>query len=185
MAVFIAFIMLFVVTSENYKDVVAQNFASEKNINTQNEEQPVHIDHNIDAEEFESEEPAYIEYEDVMARDINKKQYQMSDGTVLIEQFAEPVHYKENGIYKEIDNSLIAITDKDGEEKLKNAGNNFDVVFRKKHKSENDMIKISKEGYEISFSPVNSDEKQKEVETIIEMFQKELKTKNPIIKTKN
>ena len=66
--------------------------------------------------------------ENVENRTLTTKEYLMSDNTIMVQQFVEPVHYFENGEYKEIDNSLQEET-KEGQKVYKNKANSFKVTF--------------------------------------------------------
>lgn len=73
------------------------------------------------------------------------KEYLMSDGTVMIKRFTEPVHYYADGEYKEIDNSLIE-EEKNGESIFTNKSNSFKVSFDKTFKTDDPFIKIEENG---------------------------------------
>ena len=49
----------------------------------------------------------YIIHENVKNRTLTTKEYQMSDGMIMVQQFSKPVHYLENGEYKDIINILV------------------------------------------------------------------------------
>ena len=58
-------------------------------------------------------------------RKANSKTYQLENGLVQVVLFGEDVHYLENGEYKDIDNSLTLVADKDGVQKYVNTANSF------------------------------------------------------------
>ena len=62
------------------------------------------------------------------------KEFLMSDDTVMVQQFVEPVHYCENGKYIDIDNSLVE-TVENGKTVYKNSANSFKVKFDKEQGS--------------------------------------------------
>jgi hypothetical protein len=92
------------------------------------------------------DDQAYSEL--VERRSENIKYYKFADGTGEAVLFGRPVHYLENGEYKEIDNSLILMTDVDGKQKYRNAANSFAVYLS----STTGEGKISKGLHEISWS---------------------------------
>lgn len=57
----------------------------------------------VDIYNFEN---AYIIQENVSKRTLTTKEFLMSNEKIMVQQFSEPVHYYENGEYKEIENSL-------------------------------------------------------------------------------
>ena len=58
---------------------------------------------------------SYIEKEMVEKRTENSKQFLMSDGMVMVQTYGIPIHYEENGAFKEIDNTLKLSESKTGE----------------------------------------------------------------------
>ena len=70
----------------------------------------------------ESLELSDIEYEMTDKRTEDTKVFQRADGTKVMIQSATPLHYLENGQWKEIDNSLVR-EEKGGKVKYKNKSN--------------------------------------------------------------
>lgn len=108
--------------------------------------------------EFETDslknEEVYILSENIDMRNRYRKVYNLSDGTVLAEQYSTPIHYldKVTGEYKEIDNTFVAATDETGVF-YKNAANAFKVKIHKNAVQDNSIIEISKDGYKLAFEP--------------------------------
>ena len=90
----------------------------------------------------------YIIQENVEKRTANTKEFLMSDDTIMVQQFVEPVHYLENGEYKEIDNSLIEETIA-GKKVYKNKANAFNVQF---YNEQGTVVEIEEDGYGFQFS---------------------------------
>ena len=88
----------------------------------------------------------YIIQENVENRTLTTKEFLMSDDTIMVQQFAEPVHYYENGEYKEIDNSLVEDV-QDGKNAYKNSANSFKVKFNKEKQDTTDFVEIEEDGY--------------------------------------
>ena len=51
----------------------------------------------------------------------NTKHFLNTDGTITVELYKDPVHYLENGVYQEIDNTLVQT--KEGFKKRRNGCN--------------------------------------------------------------
>lgn len=75
----------------------------------------------------------YIIEEDVSKRTLTTKEFVMSDDTRMIQQFAEPVHYYENGEYKEIEKSLVEETTVEKETAESSVADSTIKSTRKKH----------------------------------------------------
>ena len=71
---------------------------------------------------------SYVLSENIKKREINKKYFNMSDGTILVEQYPVAVHYLDctTGKYEEIDNSLVETTE-NGRNYYQNAANDFKI----------------------------------------------------------
>lgn len=90
----------------------------------------------------------YIIQENVENRTATTKEFLMSDDTIMVQQFVEPVHYLENDEYKDIDNSLVEETI--NEKKVyKNKANSFNVQF---NNAQGSIIEIEEDGYDLQFS---------------------------------
>ena len=87
----------------------------------------------------------YIIHENVKNRTLTTKEYQMSDGMIMVQQFSKPVHYLENGEYKDIINILVEGMDDSGNEIYRNRANSFQVSFDKSVGEENDFIQIKED----------------------------------------
>ena len=65
-------------------------------------------------------------------RDSNKKVFLLSDRSYMVAYYPKQVHYEDNGIWKDINNSLISSIDEDGSNVLENKGNSFKIKFANK-----------------------------------------------------
>ena len=96
--------------------------------------------------ELSEEAYADIAYEDTDKRDEYTKVYRKTDGTYTAVISELPLHFSDNGEWKDIDNTILK---KDGV--LTNSSNSFNVSFPQKMTGNND-IRLEKDGSEISFS---------------------------------
>lgn len=94
----------------------------------------------------ENNAEAEILYEVEEKRDEYTKVYKKSDGTYTAVMTEEPLHYLENGVWEEIDNSMIL----DGS-LYTNLSNLFNVELPK-NIDEDKALTVEKDGYELSFS---------------------------------
>ena len=138
---------------------------------------------NITQEDTESEssesEPQIIG-EDESRRDETTKHFIMSDGSRRAVMYSQPVHYRENGKWIDVDNTL---TYNEDSESYINKKNSFNVEFKKKFNSEN-LFSIENEGYTLSWEYkgsvlrrnfVNAEvEKGKETKTTFQSVPKKL-----------
>ena len=86
---------------------------------------------------------AEILYEDTSRRDEYTKHFKMSNGLNKAVKYAQPIHYKENDEWVNIDNTLEYNQET---EKYENKANSFKVKFDKKIESE-ELFSIENEGY--------------------------------------
>ncbi len=115
---------------------------SDVNINENNQQYDTTTDSSFDIRNIE------IKEEVISLRTINSKTFRRVDGTYELAIYGTPVHYKENGKYKEIDNSLLIDEEKS---EYKNKANAFDIKFPKTLDN-NKSIKLSKDEYSIEWS---------------------------------
>lgn len=90
-----------------------------------------------------------IQMEVVTERTETTKTFKKIDGTYETAVYNEVIHYLENGVYKQIDNSLINLGDM-----LENKSNKFKLQFPKKLDN-NKEIKLTMDGYSIDWSVLN------------------------------
>lgn len=109
----------------------------------------------------ENNTDADILYEVEEKRDEYTKVYKKSDGTYTAIMTEEPLHYLDEGVWKEIDNSMIL----DGN-LYTNLSNLFNVELPK-NIDENKELTVQKDGYELSFSVDNIDNSSAVVENNI------------------
>ena len=116
---------------------------AEWDVGTTEELQPVQI-----GQESEQEEPKIL-FEDHNKRELNQKHYYRADGTYLAQLYSEPIHYKENGKFFEIDNSLQEAT-VNGEKVYRNLENSFQAEFASGSGAET-LLSVKKDEAELSF----------------------------------
>ena len=105
------------------------------------------------------ERESYIEKEIVEKRTENSKQFLMSDGMVMVQTYGMPIHYEENGAFKEIDNTLKLSESETGEKYFENTANSFKVRFAENLKT-NKGVSVENNGYSLEFTPnARSEEK--------------------------
>lgn len=105
-----------------------------------------------------SENAAEILSEDTSKREEDVKHFRMSDGTVQAIQYAAPVHYAQDGVWMDYDNSLIEI-DADEEENAGKLLKNKDLVNRSadysvrlsKKTNGKKFVRLEKDGYKLSW----------------------------------
>ncbi len=85
------------------------------------------------------------------------KEYLLSDGMIMVQQFIEAVHYYDNGEYKEIDNTL---EEKEGE--YSNKSNSFKVKFNK-GQSKKHIVEIQEDEYSLTLEYNEKGNKTKKV----------------------
>lgn len=83
-------------------------------------------------------------------RDKYTKVFQKSDGASVAVITSTPVHYKKDGVWVDIDNTLIE-TEENNEKFFENKSNDFTVTLPQEM-DENDAVSIEKDGYTISFT---------------------------------
>lgn len=105
------------------------------------------------------ERESYIEKEIVEKRTENSKQFLMSDGMVMVQTYGMPIHYEENGAFKEIDNTLKLSENETGEKYFENTANSFKVRLAENLKA-NKGVSVENNGYSLEFTPnARSEEK--------------------------
>ncbi len=151
---FVAFIMSFVMMITFTPLSLLQVFADEIK----------EIDLTIDKPEISLQEPvadaineqtikedSYIEKEFVDKRTETSKQFLMNDGTIMVQNYGVPIHYEDEGEYKEIDNTLIRKTDSTGLNYFENTANSFKAKLFDDLNAEN-SISLENDGYTLSFT---------------------------------
>lgn len=95
-----------------------------------------------------TDDEAYVEL--VGKREESTKYYLLESKRYEAVKFGVPVHYLDNGAYKDIDNSLILETDKDGNSYYTNKANSVQAFFAAST-NEGWSAGISKDGYEMKW----------------------------------
>ncbi|MBR5192714.1 MAG: hypothetical protein IKW33_04855, partial [Clostridia bacterium] len=101
-------------------------------------------------------ENAYILDENVENRTLNSKEFVMSDGSVIVQNFAQNVHYLEDGDYKEIDNTLVEVKDENGKSAYENTANFYKVKISKDFEPNNSLIKLDNGENGLDFTYIES-----------------------------
>ncbi len=109
----------------------------------------------------EKDAEAEILYEVEEKRDEHTKVYKKSDGTYTAIMTEEPLHYLDEGVWKEIDNSMIL----DGS-LYTNLSNLFNVELPK-NIDEDKELTVEKDGYELSFNIDNIEDSSAVIENDI------------------
>lgn len=135
------------VMAEEFTDAVAQKEFIEDLVNNP-------TDAKKDAE-------SEILYEVEEKRDEHTKVYKKSDGTYTAVMTEEPLHYLDEGVWKEIDNSMILAGNL-----YTNLSNLFNVELPKNIDEDNELT-VEKDGYELSFSVDNIENSSAVVENNI------------------
>jgi RHS repeat-associated protein len=108
------------------------------------------------------------------------KVYKLENGHYESTIYGVPIHYLDNGIYKNIDNSLVIVKDKDGKQYYKNKDNAFSVNIS----SISDGFSISKGKYKLSWA-IDGFFKNKITETKASMTDEEWNALSKSEKRKN
>ena len=93
-----------------------------------------------------------ILFEDPSLREENKKEYRMSDGSYKAIVYPQPIHYEENGEWRDIDNTLSLDESVGG---YTNSASDFTVTFAKKSSSKK-LVEIKTDDYKLSWGFVGS-----------------------------
>jgi RHS repeat-associated protein len=99
---------------------------------------------------------AKITKELVNKRTENSKAFQKDDGTYEVDEYQTPVHYLENGQWKDIDNTLQDSTDSGY---LENKQNDFKIEIAKNANTQK-LVDIKKGNYEVSWNLDNANSAQ-------------------------
>ena len=118
-----------------------------------------YIDYNDD-----TNNSIYVLHEVESLRTANQKHYLMSDGSYSAYIYPETIHYEENGIYKDIDNTLIEKNSK-GEERYSNKDNALDVSFSKNLNSFS-LFEVNYNQYSISWNLTNTNKNRNSMASI-------------------
>lgn len=103
-----------------------------------------------------SESPSEISEKKIIGeiqekREANIKHFYMGDGSYQAVVYPYNVHYKENGIWQDIDNTLKDSSDENNQGILENNKNSFKIKISKNTDSSN-LVRIQKANYEISWN---------------------------------
>ncbi len=104
----------------------------------------------FDAVSGEEETVGNIVSEDTSERSEYTKTFNLDDGTKMLAQYEEPVHFKdENGKWQEYDNSLSS-TDNDKSNDLSNQDSDVKITLADKAETTN-MVSVETDGYTVSW----------------------------------
>ena len=169
------------VVADEVKDVV-------ENIEIDSPYIPTDKVENVDLIDRQELENAYIVDENIDGRTLNSKEFMMSDGTVMVQHFAQNIHYIDEEGLEEIDNTLVEVADKKGEVGYENKANFYKVKMSKKLKPNKEFLELKNGEYELGFtfiddsaenSTANNKDKLKE-KSNNEYKGKKLKAPNPV-----
>lgn len=167
LSIFLSIILLFEV-------IPMQAFAEDLSTNdilTESAEEETSVEEAESTDEAGSENesgstepaPAQILAEDVDKREESVKHFRMSDGTIQAAQYAVPVHFAQNGVWTDYDNTLTEV-DADEEENdgkilknkdLTNQAADYSVRLSKKTNGHK-FVRLEKDGYKISWYYLNA-----------------------------
>ena len=122
-------------TSENIENVDDVTVSSEETETEENEEAEI-------VSEMEDMRTEYTKY------------FRMSDGSYMAAQYAQPVHYEENGEWKEYDYSITENENADEAEKFVIENSDNEMSFPEEFSEDDAQIEVSAREYDIKFSPV-------------------------------
>ena len=101
----------------------------------------------------EETEPVYVVKELEEYRTETAKTYLKSDGSMTQIVSADPLHYEQDGVWQEIDNTLRPV-ERDGETCLENIGAAFKATLPETMEQDS-AVTVEKDGYSVSVSPVS------------------------------
>ena len=131
-AVFMSAILAFVFMSDMTRAVVAIDFdiAEYESYCLYSQRAQEYRDAVATRMEAATQEVPYILLEDVSRRTNFERYFFMSDGSVMQETFAEPIHFAyDEWSYRKIDNSFVTRTDERGNSTIVNRSNAFQTEF--------------------------------------------------------
>ena len=140
-------ILLTVLTFMSVSSAATPVFAEEVTEITETTEATSGTADTTEVEENGKTEEDEILYEDTNRRDEYTKYFVMSNGLNKAVKYAQPIHYKENGEWIDIDNTLEYNQETD---KYENQANSFKVNFDEKINSE-ELFSIENKGYVMSW----------------------------------
>ena len=97
------------------------------------------------------EKPSPIIGEDISKREENVKYYRHEDGTYTAAVYSEPVHYQEDGEWRDIDNTLELKSGEDGKAYYTNRENAFEVRMPQNADGET-PVQVEANGYSLSWT---------------------------------
>jgi len=119
-------------------------------------------------------------------RDTSVKRFLMSDNTIQTVMYSQPVHYLENGEWKDIDNTLSLEDANDSEDfsGYTNAKDDFKVKIAD-NSSDNHLVKIQKGKYKIEFTlDSKSKSNGNSYKAVINKKEKDIPNNNSIVNKK-
>ena len=109
-----------------------------------------------DEESSGEEEEAYVICEDASIRTENVKHYIMSDHSKVAAVYADPVHYKLDDNWIDINNELIPVGEgRDGKDfgGFRTRSNSFELRFAEEGDQQS-FVSLTEDEYKVSFSPI-------------------------------
>lgn len=88
-------------------------------------------------------------------RERNKKYYLNSDETITVEVYGSSIHYKSNGRWADIDNTIVE-DESAPELPLRNKANDFTVRFARNFSGNSPLVAVRKGKYTLSITPLDA-----------------------------
>jgi len=85
-----------------------------------------------------------------------QKRFQRADRAFEAVIYSHPVHYDDNGEWKNIDNTLVADKDEMGSLVYRNTANEFSAQFAAEYKEDGNLVSITRDNYSLSFSFIDA-----------------------------
>ena len=141
----LAFILSFVLM---FQVLYTPLTASAKNIDTSSD---TYSDTSLTDNNSDTSKPEIVR-EITSLREETVKHFELSNGNILAAEYESPVHYNNNGIWEDIDNTLSKESAADSEDSdgYSTKSNSFNVKFSKKSNSKK-LVKIKKDDYQLSW----------------------------------
>jgi len=149
---FIRYVSLILTLAILFTSVPLESFAN----NTDNKEadSPPAIQQ-LETQDQQTIKEADIIGEDISKRDISTKHFLKADMSYEAVIYPMPVHYKKDGKWTDIDNSLVSRKDEQNSDILENKENEYKIKLAK-NTSSNKLVRIQKDKYEISWNIIDA-----------------------------
>ena len=160
--ILLVLVMFMVTMPLSIIEVCAEEIQSIDNSKSENEFVQTDKLESTDIIDSKQLDKAYILEENEEKRTINSKEFMMSDGTVVVQQFAQNIHYLDGDSFEEIDNTLVETQDENGKTVYENASNYYKVKINKNFELDKKLIEVKNGEYELSFTYIDNTAKNTE-----------------------